>query len=104
MNQSVPAAITLAPANAPHRIIGAAPAYIGRKLRRSDVHDDAGRDLLFVLTLATLAAAQSAPAGSYVSGADLETQLTMQDAATVVVARVENTELTRINLSHHTIP
>ena len=62
------------------------------------------QSFLWVLLLAGPAAAQSVPAGTYASGADLRSELEQQPPAAMVVARVENTELTQVNLIHRTIP
>ena len=52
----------------------------------------------------SMAAAQAVPPGTYASGADLEQVLKDQPPAPMVVARVERTELTRVNLIHRTVP
>ncbi len=67
------------------------------------------RSLLSVTLLFSLGAAQSAaqsvvPPVTYASGADLQKALTDQPEAPMVVARIENSELTRVNLIHRTIP
>ena len=45
-----------------------------------------------------MAAAQAVPPGTYASGDDLEKALKDQPAAPMVVARIESTDLTRVNL------
>ncbi len=62
------------------------------------------QSFLFVLLFAIPAAVQSVPAGTYASGADLKSELEQQPPAPMVIARVENTELTQVNLIHRTIP
>ena len=56
-----------------------------------------------VLVLSAVAA-QAVPPGTYASGADLAKALTDQPAAPMVVARIETTDLTRVNLIHRTVP
>ncbi len=51
-----------------------------------------------------MAAAQAVPPGTYASGDDLEKALKDQPAAPMVVARIESTDLTRVNLIHRTVP
>ncbi len=57
-----------------------------------------------LMLVLSLAAAQAVPPGTYASGADLEKALKDQPAAPMVVARIETTELTRVNLIHRTVP
>ena len=52
----------------------------------------------------SLAAAQSVPPGTYASGAALDQALKDQPVSPMVVARVDNTDLTRVNLIHRTVP
>ena len=49
-------------------------------------------------------AAQAVPPGTYASGTDLAKALTDQPGAPMVVARIETTDLTRVNLIHRTVP
>ena len=56
------------------------------------------------MLLVSMAAAQTVAPGIYASGADLKKELTDQPAAPMVVARVDNTDLTRVNLIHRTVP
>ena len=63
-----------------------------------------GLSFLCVLTVVTPAVTQSVPPGTYASAADLKSELEQLDPAAMVVARIENTELTRVNLIHRTIP
>jgi mannose-6-phosphate isomerase-like protein (cupin superfamily) len=60
--------------------------------------------LTSLMLVLSMAAAQAVPPGTYASGADLKKALTDQPAAPMVVARVENTDLTRVNLIHRTVP
>ncbi len=56
-----------------------------------------------ILVLSAVAA-QAVPPGTYASGADLAKALTDQPAAPMIVARIETTNLTRVNLIHRTVP
>ena len=60
--------------------------------------------LTSLMLVLLLAAAQAVPPGTYASGADLEKALKDQPAAPMVVARIETTDLTRVNLIHRTVP
>ncbi|MDP6580977.1 MAG: hypothetical protein QF681_09995 [Vicinamibacterales bacterium] len=60
--------------------------------------------LLFSLGAAQAAAQTIVPPGTYASAADLQTALSEQPAGPMAVARIENTDLTRVNLIHRTIP
>ena len=60
--------------------------------------------LTSLMLVLSLAAAQAVPPGTYASGADLEKALKNQPAAPMVVARIETTDLTRVNLIHRTVP
>ena len=57
-----------------------------------------------LMLVLSLAAAQAVPPGTYASGADLEKALKDQPSAPMVVARIESTDLTRVNLIHRTVP
>ncbi len=57
-----------------------------------------------LMLVLSAAAAQAVPPGTYASGADLEKALKDQPAAPMVVARIETTDLTRVNLIHRTVP
>lgn len=60
--------------------------------------------LMLSLGAAQTAAQSVVPPGTYASGADLEKALTEQPAGPMTVARIETTDLTRVNLIHRTIP
>ena len=60
--------------------------------------------LTSLMLLVSMAAAQAVPPGTYASGADLKRTLEEQPAAPMVVARIERTDLTRVNLIHRTVP
>ena len=57
-----------------------------------------------LMVVFSMAAAQAVPPGTYASGDDLQKALTDQTAAPMVVARIESTDLTRVNLIHRTVP
>ena len=60
--------------------------------------------LLLLLGAAQSAAQTVVPPGTYASGADLQKALADQPSGPMTVARIETTELTRVNLIHRTIP
>ena len=61
-----------------------------------------------MLVFATATAQSVVPPGTYAVGADLKAELERavaeQPSAAMVVARIETTDLTRVNLIHRTVP
>ena len=60
--------------------------------------------LTSLMLVLSVAAAQSVPPGTYASGADLGKALKEQPTSPMVVAPIEHTDLTRVNLIHRTVP
>ena len=60
--------------------------------------------LTALMLVLSLAAAQPMPPATYASGAALDQALADQPVSPMVVARVDNTDLTRVNLIHRTTP